>query len=236
LLSVEGLEAGYGRFPVVHRVSLRVGPQEIVAIVGPNGAGKSTLLKAIFRLLPILNGRVECDGLDLASLRAEELPPRGICLVPQMANTFPDLSVQENLRVSFSTLTTAKAAEALHWSFETFPALAARAGQTARTLSGGERQMLAIASAAALGPTLLALDEPTAGLAPTIVHGLIRTISGLRERGTSVMWVVEEDPLEILPHVDRVYVLAAGLVTAELAASDLLDDRLLIEMFFGGRR
>jgi ABC-type branched-subunit amino acid transport system ATPase component len=156
--------------------------------------------------------------------------------VPQVANTFPNLSVQENLRVSFSTLTTAKAAEALHWSFEAFPVLAARAGQTARTLSGGERQMLAIASAAGMGPTLLALDEPTAGLAPTIVHGLIRTILGLRERGTSIIWVVEEDPLEILPHVDRVYVLAAGLVTAELAASDLLDDRLLVEMFFGGRR
>jgi branched-chain amino acid transport system ATP-binding protein len=131
-------------------------------------------------------------------------------------------------------LTPDAAAEAMNWSFETFPVLEARRGQTARTLSGGERQMLAIAGAAGMRPSFLALDEPTAGLAPNIVHGLIRTIAGFREAGSTVLWVVEENPLEILPHVDRVYVLAAGLVRAEMAARDLLADRALIELFFGG--
>lgn len=232
-LEVAEVETGYGHFPVLHGVSLHIEPNEIVGVVGPNGAGKSSLLKAIFGLLPVLAGSIEFEGTSLAGVAAERRPEIGMCLVPQSASTFPDLTVEDNLRVSYSMLSKSDASRALQNMFELFSVLGERNRQRAKTLSGGERQMLAIASALGLGPRFLALDEPTAGLAPTIVDDLIRTIETIRTGGASILWVIEENPLEILPHVDRVYVLNGGVIQAEMPASRLIADEALQDLFFG---
>jgi branched-chain amino acid transport system ATP-binding protein len=233
LLTVEGLETGYGRLPVLHDVSLRVEPNELVAVVGPNGAGKTSLVKAVFGLLPAMKGSVSFDGTDVTGIATMRRNAMGMVMVPQTGNTFPDLTVEDNLIVSFSTLDKEAAAAALASSYEMFPRLDERRRQPAKTLSGGERQMLAFASGIGTGPRLLALDEPTTGLAPTIVQGLVDKIVAFRDSGASILWVIEENPLEVLPVVDRVYVLNNGAIQAEMPAKDLLADDSLHQMFFG---
>ncbi len=233
LLAVEGLETGYGRLPVLHDVSLRVEPNELVAVVGPNGAGKTSLVKAVFGLLPAMKGSVSFDGTDITGTATMRRNALGMVMVPQTGNTFPDLTVEDNLIVSFSTLDKDAAAKALASSYEMFPRLDERRRQPAKTLSGGERQMLAFASGIGTGPRLLALDEPTTGLAPTIVQGLVDKIVAFRDSGASILWVIEENPLEVLPVVDRVYVLNNGAIQAEMPAKDLLADDSLHQMFFG---
>ncbi len=233
LLTVEGLETGYGRLPVLHDVSLRVEPNELVAVVGPNGAGKTSLVKAVFGLLPTMRGSVSFDGADITHTATMRRSAMGMVMVPQTGNTFPDLTVEDNLIVSFSTLDKDAAAAALTSSYEMFPRLDERRRQPAKTLSGGERQMLAFASGIGTRPRLLALDEPTTGLAPTIVQGLVDKIVAFRDSGASILWVIEENPLEVLPVVDRVYVLNNGAIQAEMPAKDLLADDSLHQMFFG---
>lgn len=234
-LIVENLHTGYGALPVVHGVSLQVGIDEVVAVVGPNGAGKTSLVKAIAGLLPVMDGTISFEGHDITRLSTSTRHSRGISLVPQAGNTFPDLTVEDNLRVAFSTLRGADATRALEEALDTFPALASRRRQTARTLSGGERQMLAFAAGVGTNPKLMALDEPTSGLAPVVVKSLVEKILRTRAEGSSVLWVVEEDPLQILPHVDRVYVMGAGVVQAEMPARELLADEALHSLFFGTR-
>ncbi len=232
-LEVDGLESGYGRLPVLHGVSLSVGPNELVAVIGPNGAGKTSLVKAVFGVLPAMKGTIRYDGVDLTRSGCSARNELGMVQVPQIGNTFPHLTVEENLQVSFSTLDRKKAAAALASSYEMFPRLAERRRQSAQTLSGGERQMLAFASGVGTQPRLLVLDEPTTGLAPTIVQGLVERIVAFKEAGGAIMWIIEENPLEVLPVVDRVYVLTNGTVSAELTAAQLLGDASLHHLFFG---
>lgn len=232
-LEVDGLESGYGRLPVLHGVSLRVEPNELVAIIGPNGAGKTSLVKAIFGLLPAMKGTIRFGGVDLTASDVGARNELGMALVPQTGSTFPHLTVEENLVVSFSGLDRSKAADALASSYEMFPKLAERRRQPAQTLSGGERQMLAFASGVGNQPRLLVLDEPTTGLAPTIVQGLVERIVAFKAAGRAVIWVIEENPLEVLREVERVYVLTNGIVSAELPAADLLADESLHHLFFG---
>lgn len=220
---------------MLHGVSLTVEPNELVAVVGPNGAGKTSLIKAVFGLLPAMKGSIVFDGHDITSAPTARRNGLGMAMVPQTANTFPDLTVEDNLIVSFSTLEKAAAATALAASYEMFPRLNERRRQSAKTLSGGERQMLAFASVIGTDPRMLVLDEPTTGLAPTIVHGLVEKIVGFRELGASILWVIEENPLEVLPVVDRVYVLNNGSIQAEMPATDLLSDDSLHQMFFGAK-
>lgn len=232
-LEVDGLESGYGRLPVLHGVSLRVEPNELVAVIGPNGAGKTSLVKAIFGLLPAMKGTIRFGGVDLAAANIGVRNDLGMALVPQTRSTFPHLTVEENLLVSFSVLDRKKAADALASSYEMFPNLAERRRQPAQTLSGGERQMLAFASGVGSQPRLLVLDEPTTGLAPTIVQALVERIVAFKAAGRAIIWVIEENPLEVLREVDRVYVLTNGIVSAELPAADLLADESLHHLFFG---
>lgn len=233
LLQIEGVTSGYGNLPVLHDVSLRVDEGEIVAVVGPNGAGKSTLLRTVFRLLPVKQGRLLFSAQDLTALSTMELSRLGMGLVPQGANTFPDLSVEENLRVALSAHASRGQRRSLDEAYAAFPRLKDRRRQRAKTLSGGERQMLALAGAMATRPRFLALDEPTTGLAPTIVHSLVRQITAFREEGTTILWVVEENPLEILRFVDRVYLMQSGVIARELTSSALLADESLQGLFFG---
>lgn len=233
ILSVENLETGYTRLPVLHGVSLCVERNELVAVVGPNGAGKTALVKAIGGTLSAAKGTITFDGSDITADSAARRHSSGISVVPQTGSTFPDLTVEENLRVSFSTLDRAALDAAITSSYEMFPRLDERRRQPARTLSGGERQMLAFASGIGTAPRLLILDEPTTGLAPTIVQGLVEKIVAFRDAGVAVLWVIEENPLEVLPVVDRVYVLNSGSVQAEMAADALLADNSLQRLFFG---
>ena len=233
VLRVEALEAGYGGFPVLHGVDLEVAAGEIVAVVGPNGAGKSTLLKTIFRLLPAQGGSVSFEGRDLQRHPTHSLAELGMGYVPQEHNTFPDLSVRDNLSVAPGCSSTVEIRRRVAEVAESYPALRDRMSQNASTLSGGERQMLALASAMITGPRFLALDEPTTGLAPSIVRERINDILRIRDSGTTLMWVIEESPLICLPHCDRVYVMQAGVLGAPVSSREVLEDAALQSLFFG---
>lgn len=231
-LEVCAVSTGYGRLTVVHGADLTVKPGEVVAVVGPNGAGKSSLLKAIARSLPISAGRIDFAGTDLARVAQNKVAGLGIGYVPQRANVFPELSVEENLRVSCRA-SHAETMEAISAAYTQFPQLAERREQSANTLSGGERQMLAIAGATMSKPSLLMLDEPTTGLAPIVVRDRIRDIERLREGGAAVLWVIEEHPRICLPAVDRVHFMSDGSLGAATDAQDLLAEGALEELFFG---
>ncbi len=233
LLDVRGLVAGYGKLPVIHDVSLSVRANETVALVGPNGAGKSTLLKSIFRLVVPMSGRIEFMGDDLSAVGTAQLVRRGMAYVPQGGNTFPDLTVLENLRVAVMPMGRSKINTGIDLAFDRFPALGKRRGSSASTLSGGERQMLAVAGALASEPKFLALDEPTTGLAPAIVQELIASLSAATDDGVGVLWVVEENPAVILPHCDRVHIMQGGRISAEQDVAAVLDDEGLRKLFFG---
>ncbi|MFT7476629.1 MAG: branched-chain amino acid transport system ATP-binding protein [Verrucomicrobiales bacterium] len=232
-IELKGVSSGYGQLSVLHDVTMEIETGEIVAIIGPNGAGKSTLLRAIFRLLPLHSGSIRFGDTELGDLQAGRLAQLGMGLVPQGGNTFPDLTVADNLSVGLLHESSKAQAKKIAEVFEAFPRLAERRRQRASTLSGGERQMLAMASAMITDPKFLALDEPTTGLAPSIVRERIADILRYRELGTTVLWVIEESPLLCLPHVDRVYVLNSGVLSESRPASDLLDESALQAMFFG---
>ena len=154
---------------------------------------------------------------------------------PQGFSTFPDLSVEDNLKVPLTSQSVRGTGRSMDRMFETFPILKERRRQRAKTLSGGERQMLALASAMILEPEFLVLDEPTTGLAPSIVDTLVEQIVGFRDAGATILWVIEENPLEVLQHVERVYILQSGLIERELTAEELLKDEALRDLFFGTR-
>jgi branched-chain amino acid transport system ATP-binding protein len=233
LLDVRELTAGYGKLPVIHEVSLSVRANETVALVGPNGAGKSTLLKSIFQLITPMSGHVEFLDGDLRSSATAQLVRRGMAYVPQGGNTFPSLTVEENIRVALMPMGRSKLGTGIDAAFERFPSLRKRRTSSASTLSGGERQMLAVAGALASGPKFLALDEPTTGLAPTIVGELIAQLADATKDGVGVLWVVEENPAVILPHCDRVHIMQGGRISAEQDVATVLEDEGLRKLFFG---
>jgi branched-chain amino acid transport system ATP-binding protein len=234
-LVVEDLVAGYVRgLPVVHGVSLEVDRREIVTLIGPNGAGKSTLLKAIAGLIGSEGGRVRLDGRDVTTLPAHEVVSSGIGYVPQTGNVFTTLTVHENLKVGAHVIRGALN-ERLERAYALFSPLAARRALRARTLSGGERQMLAIARALMTDPTLLMLDEPTAGLAPLVVEEVFRRLRRLTESGIAVL-MVEQNAKAALRVSDRGYVLTEGRNRFGGPARALLEDPKVAEAFLGGRR
>jgi branched-chain amino acid transport system ATP-binding protein len=234
-LSVQDLVAGYVRgLPVVHGVSIEVARREIVTLIGPNGAGKSTLLKAIAGLIACEGGRVRLDGRDVTALPAHRVVSAGIGFVPQTGNVFTTLTVHENLRVGAHVIP-GSLNRRLDRAYALFPPLAARRGLRARTLSGGERQMLAIARALMTDPTVLMLDEPTAGLAPLVVEEVFGQLRRLAESGIAVL-MVEQNAKAALRAADRGYVLAEGRNRFAGAARDLLGDPGVAEAFLGGRR
>jgi branched-chain amino acid transport system ATP-binding protein len=233
LLTVDTVTAGYGKLPVIHDVSLTVHANETVALVGPNGAGKSTLLKTIFQQVIPMSGCVRFADEDVAAISPAHMVRRGMAYVPQGGNTFPALTVEENIRVALMPMGRAKLRAGIDAAFDRFPALAKRRGSTASTLSGGERQMLAVVGAVASEPKFLALDEPTTGLAPTIVQELISQLAEATKDGVGVLWIVEENPSVILPHCDRVHVMQGGRISAEHDVAATLDDETLRNLFFG---
>ncbi len=232
LLEVQDLAAGYGDADVLHGLSLQVGDGELVAVIGPNGAGKSTLLKALAGLVPPRAGRIALRGADITGAGTRRIVASGLCYVPQEANVFASLSVWENLTIGAWTAPGALA-ERARAVVELFPVLAERRRARAGTLSGGERQMLAMAMALLVEPRLLLLDEPSAGLAPALqrhVFDLIREING---RGLAIL-LVEQNARESLALCQRAYVLAMGRVRAEGPGPALRDDPEIRRLYLGG--
>jgi ABC-type branched-subunit amino acid transport system ATPase component len=230
LLEIEGLHAGYGDHEILRGVGLRVEAGEIVAIIGPNGAGKSTLLKTIAGLLPPREGAVRFRGEPIGGAPAETIIRRGLCYVPQEANVFPGLSVEDNLVIGGWAATGASAERAAAVS-ALFPILAERRRQRAGSLSGGERQMLAIARALMVPAKVILLDEPFEGLAPTIVKEVMDALAKLR--GRVAMVIVEHHAETVLPLVDRAYVLVNGQVAFEGTAKSLEGDAALQARLLG---
>jgi ABC-type branched-subunit amino acid transport system ATPase component len=222
-LVVRGLTSGYGEVPVVRDISIEVGADEIVTIIGPNGAGKSTVLKAIFGLLRAWEGEVQLNGGRITGLPPDRLVRHGIGYVPQTDNVFPSLTIRENLHIGGFTRSNGLA-ERIDWIYDLFPVLAARPGERASRLSGGQRQTLAIARALMLEPRVLMLDEPSASLSPLMLQTVFENVIEINRRGTAIL-MVEQNARQALAISHRGYVLANGLnrltgPAAELLASD----------------
>ena len=232
VIAVDALVSGYGKKQILNGVSLDVAPSEIVAIIGHNGAGKSTLLKTIFGLIPILEGKVILDGKTLCSPNPRKLLQAGVAYVPQGNRVFTDLTVRENLEIGGETLSNkALVKEGIERALNLFPTLRARLAQRAGTLSGGEKQMLALSNALVLSPRLLLLDEPSLGLSPPLVsQALLRIQDISRESGVAVL-IVEQKVREVLRIAQRVYVLRNGSIAFSGATSELADEKKLRDVY-----
>lgn len=233
LLEVEQLHSGYGRIIVLHGIDLTVRSNEITAVVGPNGAGKTTLANTITGFIKPKTGEIRFDGKSLTEMNPSTIARHGIGYIPQRQNVFADLTVEENLDVS-SLVTRSGHRRSRDQIYELFPILWERRRQHAKTLSGGQRQMLAIGSALIANPRLLILDEPTTGLAPQIISQLIEAIVKVKDQGTALIWVVEENPRPVLSVSDRVFFLEAGVVRRSTTGRDLLAEDRWEELFLKG--
>ncbi len=234
LLVAEDLHISYGRVEAVRGVSLSLDAGQIVTVIGPNGAGKTTLLAALMGLLPS-RGRIIYDGVDVAGLEVEDRVDRGLCLVPEARELFSDMSVGDNLLLGAfprraERAETKRRLDEIH---ALFPRLAERRKQSAGTLSGGERQMLALGRALMTRPRLLMLDEPSLGLAPLIVREIFRAIVGLRARGVSIL-LVEQNARAALESADYGFVLETGEIALHGPAGELLHDKRLMATYLGG--
>jgi len=232
LLEVEGLSAGYGDLQVLTDVDMHVESGEYVTIVGPNGAGKSTVMKSVFGLTDRMGGTITFDGTDITSMDPEEVIHEGVGYVPQTDNVFPPLSVRENLEMGAYILDSVPE-DTLQEVYDRFPVLEERASQKAGTLSGGQRQMLAMGRALMLDPELLLLDEPSAGLAPDLVDEMFERVDRIVESGTAVL-MVEQNAKAALRHCDRGYVLVNGENRYVDTGEALLSDEQVRKDFLGG--
>jgi branched-chain amino acid transport system ATP-binding protein len=234
LLQLEDFCVSYGAVEAVHHIDLRVDAGEIVTVIGPNGAGKTTLLCAAMGLLPSRGG-VLLDGERMARTSVEAMVARGVALVPEKRELFGEMSVEDNLLLGgFSRWWRGERdqRQRMREVFAIFPRLQERRAQLASTLSGGERQMLAIGRALMARPRLLMLDEPSLGLAPRIVREVLQVVSSLRQHGVSVL-LVEQNARAALQVADRAYVLEMGAVALQGPAKELLHDRRIIETYLG---
>ena len=232
LLEVEGLSAGYGDLQVLTDVDMHVDAGEYVTIVGPNGAGKSTVMKSVFGLTDRMGGTITFDGTDITAMDPEEIIHEGIGYVPQTDNVFPPLSVRENLEMGAYILDEVPE-DTLQEVYDRFPVLEERASQKAGTLSGGQRQMLAMGRALMLDPELLLLDEPSAGLAPDLVDEMFERVDRIVDSGTAVL-MVEQNAKAALRHCDRGYVLVNGENRYVDTGEALLADEQVRKDFLGG--
>jgi branched-chain amino acid transport system ATP-binding protein len=235
LLTVNDLHVSYGKVEAVTGVNLEMQAGQIVTVIGPNGAGKTTLLAALMGLLPS-KGESRYEQLDIGALSTEERVRRGICLVPERRELFTEMTVKDNLILGAYTRWRDRAAvqRDLQDVCARFPRLAERSNQLAGTLSGGERQMLALGRALMAKPRLLLLDEPSLGLAPLIVREIFRIVTGLRELGVSIL-LVEQNARAALETADHGYVLETGSIVLSGKASELIHDPRVIASYLGGK-
>ena len=232
LLIADGVVAGYlPGVDILRGVDLTLAEGELVGIIGPNGAGKSTLVKAIFGLVPVRKGLVTLRGDDISNLLAHELVALGVGYVPQRTNVFPSLTVEDNLRMGLYLDPNAWD-ERLAAVIEVFPLLADRSEQRAGYLSGGERQMVAIGRALMMDPSVLLLDEPSAGLSPANQDLVFERVRGIADSGVSII-MVEQNARRCLQIADRAYVLDQGTNAHTGRGRDLLHDPKVIDLYLG---
>ena len=232
LLEVHGLRAGYGAVNVLHEIELTVEPGEIVVMLGANGAGKTTTMRSISGTIG-RQGTIVFDGEDITKLPAEQIVRMGIAQVPQGRGTFPELSVEENLRIGAYTRKDKEVGLDIDLWYETFPRLSERRGQRAGSLSGGEQQMLAIARALMCRPKLLLCDEPSLGLAPLITKELFNIIGGLNDRWGIAVLLVEQNANLAMHIAKRVYLLETGTIVATGDADTIAGDDSIRKAYLG---
>lgn len=231
LLAVRDLSVSYGKAEVVHGVSLEIDAGQIVTVIGANGAGKTTLMNAIMGLLPS-RGSVRFKGTDLRNRPTEARVRMGMSLVAEKRELFGSMSVEDNLRLGGFLASRADSLRRIEEVYRRFPRLQQRRPQAAGTLSGGERQMLAMGRALMAGPSLLLLDEPSLGLAPIIVREIFSIVTDLRKAGVSIL-LVEQNARAALQVADHGYVMELGQVTLSGPASQLAADRRVLESYLG---
>ncbi|HHP7245698.1 MAG TPA: ABC transporter ATP-binding protein [Elainellaceae cyanobacterium] len=235
ILDVKDVYAGYIKdLDILQGINFRVFPGELVAVIGPNGAGKSTLAKAIFGLLTPRTGKIYFKGDDITGLRSNQIVQHGMCYVPQIANVFPSLTVEENLEMG-AFIESAPLKPLKQQIYDMFPVLGERRRQRAGTLSGGERQMVAMGRALMLKPALLLLDEPSAALSPLLTNATLERIKQINQTGTAIV-LVEQNARKALAMADRGYVLDSGRDRFEGPGTELLNDPKVSELYLGAGR
>ena len=232
VLEVKDFEAGYGSVQILNGIDLYVEKGEFVTIIGPNGCGKSTFVKALFGLATYHRGTVLHNSQDVSGWRTDRLVERGIAYVPQVDNVFPSLSVGENLQMGGIKLSSKRLNVGIERSFAMFPDLVPRMNDLAASLSGGERQMLAISRALISEPAFLLLDEPTAALSPRYQQEILANIDALRGEGITVL-LVEQNARLSLARSDRGYIFAGGRVVHTGSGASILNDSKIGEYFLG---
>ncbi len=232
MIKVDSLTAGYGKLEILQDLSLTFADMQFSAVLGPNGSGKSTLMKAIMGINNIFGGSIQLDGRELVGLRTEEISKMGIAYVPQRENIFTEMTVLENLQLGVRILPREQRQDSLDELFKLFPILGRRKSQKAGLLSGGEHQMLAIAIAWLGRPTIMLLDEPSAGLAPAIASDVFRVLQDLRQQGITLV-VVEQNARRVLQYCDYAFVLREGRLAFEGTAEDCLNDEETIKGYLG---
>ena len=233
VLKLNGPVGGYGDTQILHGVSMRVEAGEIVVIIGPNGAGKSTAMKAVFGLLNLHEGDVLLEGRTITNTPPEQVVREGVCYVPQTENIFATLSVEENLEMG-AYVREDDFRPRLEEIYQMFPPLREKRKQAAGTLSGGQRQMVAMGKALMLNPKILLLDEPTAGLSPKYRGEIFAIVRTINDAGTPIL-MVEQNAKQALGIADRGYVLVDGKNAYEGTGAELLADKEVGQMFLGAR-
>ena len=233
MLEVSNIDTFYGKIQALWSVSLNVGEAEVVALVGGNGAGKTTLLNTISGLLRPASGSVEFLDKRIDGLKSHAIVELGMSHIPEGRKLFPDMSVRENLEMGAYTKRVWKdKQEILDKVYQLFPILKARKGQLARTLSGGEQQMVAMGRGLMSKPKLCIIDEPSSGLAPLMVDEIFSTIQGLRDQGIAI-FLIEQNVQRTLEIADRAYVLENGRITLEGESKKLLEEKLIRKAYLG---
>lgn len=231
LLEFTDVISGYGEMEILHGVSIRVDEGEIVSIIGPNGAGKSTLLKTVFGMLNTWQGNIVFRDEEITRLSPEQIVRKGMCYVPQVDNTFPSLTVQENLEMG-AYIRDDDYRPRIEEVYELFPDIEKRRSTRVEKLSGGMRQMVALGRALMLDPQMLLLDEPSAGLAPLVVDMIFDRIHAIRKQGVTFL-IIEQNARKALENSDRGYVLVDGKNRLDGPGSELLADEQIGELFLG---
>ena len=232
-LDIVNLHAGYGETEILKGINLRVEHSEIVAIIGPNGAGKSTVVKSVLGLLNIKSGNISLNGNNIVGIAPDKAIKSGISYVPQTHNIFPNLTITENLEMGAWTKSKG-IPERIQEMFELFPDLKVKRNKVAGSLSGGQRQMVAMAKALMVDSKIMLLDEPTAGLSPKFQSEIFRTIKRINKNGVPIL-LVEQNAKQALETADRGYVLVDGSNKVEGKGQDLINDRNVARMFLGSK-
>ncbi len=232
MVEIKNLRAGYGQLRVLYQVDLTVSAGQFVAILGPNGSGKSTLVKSIFGLTDIFGGSIKMQGVELRGVPTEQISRFGLAYVPQRENLFATMTVRENLQLALRHQSAAQSQARLAELFTLLPLLSARQKQRTQDLSGGERQMVAIALAYLARPQVMLLDEPSAGLAPRFVKAIFEQLRRLCDAGITLV-VVEQNARSLLQWCDYAYILRDGQVAFQGSAEDTLTDEEMVKGYLG---